>query len=161
MERQLNELTRKALLEIAKKAKLKGYSSMKKSDLIKMIQKHKGVDVKVNDKNKKSNDNRVYVNIYCSGAHVEKSGAPTQQKFITETSTQTRQPLGKEPLGKAPVRKFEPVQTIKPIQKIPPEKISAKAQKTKEKVKNELSKLPKSQVSSDFKSRLEDIFRRR
>ncbi len=121
-----------------------------------MIQEHKGIDVKVKDKNMKHDDNRVYVNIYCSGAHVESSGTPIKQKFMTERASQT-----KEPLGKAPVRKFKPVQTTKPIKKIPPEKISAKAQKTKEKVKKELSKLPKSQVSSDFKSRLEDIFRGR
>ena len=161
MERNLSELKRPALLEIAKKAKIKGYSQKKKSDLIKMIQKHKGVDVKVKDKNKKSDDNRVYVNIYCSGAHVETSGAPQTQRFMSETSTQTRpqtRPQPRPPMGKAPVRKFAPVKTTKPIQKIPPAKISAKAQKLKEKTASELKKLPKSRVSSDFKSRLEGLF---
>jgi len=157
MERNLSELKRPALLEIAKKAKLKGYSQKKKADLIKMIHKHKGIDVKVKDKNKKSDDNRVYVNIYCSGAHVESSGAPQTQRFMSETSTQTR-PQPRPPMGKAPVRKFAPVKTTKPIQKIPPQKISAKAQKLKEKTASELKKLPKSQVSSDFKSRLEGLF---
>lgn len=158
----LQKLKRTDLLKIAQKAKIKGYSRAKKKELIDMINKHKDVDVKVKDKNKNPTDNRVYVNIYCSGAQVDTSGVPKTQKYITTTSNQSQQtqpqPLGKAPLGKAPVRKFAPVQTTKPLQKIPPQKLSEKAEKLKEKTSRELSKLPKSQVSSDFKNKLAGLF---
>jgi DNA uptake protein ComE-like DNA-binding protein len=151
----LHKLKRTDLLKIAQKAKIKGYSRAKKDELIDMIKKHKGVDVKVKDKNKNPTDNRVYVNIYCSGAKVESSGLPQTQKFITTTSNQSQQT---QPLGKTPVRKFPPVKTTKPLQKIPPQKLSQKAEKLKEKTSRELSKLPKSQVSADFKNKLAGLF---
>jgi DNA uptake protein ComE-like DNA-binding protein len=94
----LHKLKKTDLLKIAQKAKIKGYSRAKKDELIDMIKKHKGVDVKVKDKNKNPTDNRVYVNIYCSGAKVESSGLPQTQKFITTTSNQSQQtqPLNKK-----------------------------------------------------------------
>jgi hypothetical protein len=141
------------LRKIAQKAQLKGYSRANKAGLIAMINKHKGVDVKVKEKTKQATDNRVTVNVYCSSAHVESTGAPKVHKFATE---QVKQP--KAPLGKAPVRKFAPVQTTQPLQKIPAQKLSEKAEKLKEKTSRELSKLPKSQVSSDFKNKLAGLF---
>jgi len=153
----LQKLKRTDLLKIAQKAKIKGYSRAKKKELIDMINKHKDVDVKVKDKNKNPTDNRVYVNIYCSGAQVDTSGAPKTHKYITTTSNQSQQSQPQS-LGKKPVRKFAPVQTTKPLQKIPVQKLSEKAEKLKEKTSRELSKLPKSQISSDFKNKLAGLF---
>lgn len=56
-------------------------------------------------------------------------------------------------------KKFPPVQTTEPIKKVAPEKVSAKAQKLKEKVKGELSEIKKAKgMDSAFKKELEGIF---
>ena len=152
----LEKLKRTDLLKIAQKAKIKGYSRAKKAELINMINKHRGVDVKIKDKNNKPDDNRVYINIYCSKAQVESTGAPKVERFLTEK--QPDKQTQRQPLGTTPVRKFAPVKTTKPIQKIPEQKLSEKAEKLKEKTTRELRKLPKSQVSSDFKNKLAGLF---
>jgi hypothetical protein len=149
-------LKRPALLEIAKKAKLKGYSRLKRVDLIKLLKESKDVDVSVKDKNKRRNDNRVYVNVYCSDAHVERTGAPHTQRFVSEHKEVERPRAS----SSQPAKKFAPVQTTKPIKKIEPAKLSAKAEKSKAIIEKELKTLPKSKISADFKSTLENLFRK-
>jgi hypothetical protein len=156
MERNLNMLKRPALLEIAKKAKLKGYSRLKRAELVKLLKESKDVDVSVKDKNKKKYDNRVYVNVYCSEAHVERTGAPSTQRFVSEHK-EVERPRSS---SSQPAKKFPSVQTAKPIKKIEPVKISAKAQKAKDIIASELKTLPRSKISSDFKSTLEALFRK-
>ena len=156
MERNLDMLKRPALLEIAKKAKLKGYSRLKKVELVKLLKDSKDVDVSVKDKNKRQSDNRVYVNVYCSDAHVERTGAPHKQRFVSEH----KEPERPRASSSQPAKKFPSVQTTKPIKKIEPAKISAKAQKAKDIIASELKTLPKSKITSDFKANLENLFRR-
>ena len=156
MERDLNMLKRPALLEIAKKSKLKGYSRLKRAELVKLLKESKDVDVSVKDKNKKKYDNRVYVNVYCSDAHVERTGAPSNQRFVSEHKEVERPRAS----SSQPAKKFPSVQTTKPIKKIEPAKISAKAQKAKDIIKEELKTIPKSKITSDFKANLENLFRR-
>ena len=156
MERNLDMLKRPALLEIAKKSKLKGYSRLKRAELVKLLKESKDVDVSVKDKNKKKYDNRVYVNVYCSDAHVERTGAPSTQRFISEHKEAERPRASTQP-----AKKFPSVQTAKPIKKIEPVKISAKAQKAKDIIEKELKTIPKSKITSDFKSTLEDLFRKK
>jgi hypothetical protein len=149
-------LKRPALLEIAKKAKLKKYSRLKKAELVKLLKDSKDVDVSVKDKNKRRSDNRVYVNVYCSDAHVERTGAPSEQRFMSEHKEADRPRAS----SSQPVKKFPEVKTTKPIKKISTEKISAKAQKAKDIIASELKTLPKSKITSDFKANLENLFRR-
>ena len=156
MERNIEMLKRPALLEIAKKAKLKGYSRLKRAELVKLLTNNKDIDVSVKDKNKKKYDNRVYVNVYCSDAHVERTGAPSSQRFVSEHKEVERHRASTQPS-----KKFAPVQTRTPIKKISTEKISAKAQKAKDIIEKELKTLPKSKITSDFKSTLEDLFRKK
>lgn len=156
MERDLNMLKRPALLEIAKKAKLKGYSRLKRAELVKLLKESKDVDVSVKDKNKKKYDNRVYVNVYCSDAHVERTGVQPSQRFVSEHKEVERPRAS----SAQPAKKFPSVQTTKPIKKISTEKISAKTQKAKDIIKEELKTIPKSKISADFKSSLENLFRR-
>ena len=156
MERNIDMLKRPALLEIAKKAKLKGYSRLKRAELVKLLKESKDVNVSVKDKNKRKYDNRVYVNVYCSDAHVERSGAPSSQRFVSEHK-EVERPRS----STLPVKKFPEVKTTKPIKKIEPVKISAKAQKAKDKIEKELKTLPRTKITSDFKSTLEDLFRKK
>lgn len=156
MERDLKFLQKPALLEIAKKAKLKGYSRLKKAELVKLLTNNKDVDVSVKDKNKRRYDNRVYVNVYCSDAHVERTGAPSSQRFVTEHKEPERPRASTQP-----AKKFAPVQTTKQIKNISTEKISAKAQKAKDVIEKELKTLPRTKITSDFKATLESLFRKK
>lgn len=145
------------LKDIIRKNKL-GALSGNKAVLIKRIV-DSGVDIKMTQsKTSGSNNNKTTVNVFLNGSKTPSlvTNIPTGSTVdvpITVPSTDKARKLVIDP--SKPAKKFKPIKTDPSNPQAP---ISAKVQKSKDIISEELKSLPKSKVTADFKKNLESLF---
>lgn len=159
----MENMKRPELIALARRRNIKGYSKMKRQELLKLLRPSSGTQTESSvpaspvPASASAQKNKVVVNVYCQHARVDSSGEVERNNIGIPVSN-FRGPIDVPQSPPTPVRKFPPVQIVRPTVAVQPERMSEKAQSIKEKRQAELKNLPVSKVSSEFKKNLEALF---
>jgi flagellar hook-length control protein FliK len=171
MSTDLLKLKKDDLKQIIKSEKMGLVTGKNKAGLIKLITDFR------NKKNSSSSSSsrtaekvKIYhdkgdINIYV-GSQPQTHQEAVARSYASQYAPSTSQPssstehtpnLSNQAIN--PIKKWDTVKTTEPIKKVQPAKISAKAQKNKEKISAELSQIKPKKLDPAFKATLEDLFR--
>tara|TARA_R110000796_G_scaffold114166_1_gene225879 strand:- start:349 stop:876 length:528 start_codon:yes stop_codon:yes gene_type:complete len=175
MSTDLLKLKKDDLKQIIKSEKMGLVTGKNKADLIKIItdfrnKKKSSSSSSSSSSSRKAEKVKIYhdkgdINIYV-GSQQQPHQEAVSRSYASQYAPSTSQPssstdhtpnLSNQAIN--PVKKWDKVKTTEPIKKVQPEKISAKAEKNKEKVKAELSAIKPKKLDPSFKATLEDLFR--
>lgn len=170
----MENMKRPELIALAKRQNLKGYSKMKRQELLALLSQAPPIPPRPNavpTASASAQKNKVVVNVYCNQARVDSVGEVERNNIGIPVShfrgpidlppppqSPPQAPQQAPPPPPTPVRKFPPVQTVRPTVAVQPERLSEKAQSLQEARQAELKNIPVSKVSSEFKKNLEALF---